>query len=1042
MRKGRERTVFSAIAICFFAEDIMLNKVAKKSFEEEFRNPGKEYRGAPFWSWNAKLDIDLLKKQIGYFKEMGFGGFYMHPRGGMETPYMSEEYIEAIEYCIKEAEQKDMLACLYDEDRWPSGFAGGLVTKTAKYRQRAIYITDDKNKVPTLCHSREKAIQEGKAYPVGCYDVCLNEEGYLKSYRCIEWNEEAEFTKYFAYSKTEEVSGKYNNQTYTDIMQKDAIKEFISVTHNVFYEKFGDKYGKTVPNIFSDEPRHRPLELINPADENEIVYYWTYDFPETFKDEYGYDIVERLPKIVWDEENTHSYERYDFFNHATKRTEEAFFIQIKDVLEKQGLEYSGHLMLENELYGQLRWGGDIMRYYPYFDIPGIDLLFDNIEFVSAKQVQSIVHQYGKKAMLSELYGVTGWDFDFKCLKMQGDWQAALGVSVRVPHLSMYSMKGAAKRDYPASFNYQAPWFKEFKNIEEHFARINTVFENSKPIVEVAVLHPIETVMLAINKNSSDYIHKAEDEFNDLVRGLLYSNIDFDFINEANLCTQPVKCTNKLCVGDMSYSVVIVPPVKTMRKNTVEIFNRLLDNGVSVIFIGECPQYVDGKKKDEVKELYKRAKISSRDTLIAELEKYRHIKISCTDKSRCNKMIYRLAEKGDDKWLFIARAEKTGKISSEKSYVSPDTITVSIKGEYGVEIYDTLSGEISGADYSNAGGNTYVNYDLYANESLLLRLSDEKHESKEKETEKSAYKIIKPEKATYKRHEDNCIVLDIGSYSVDGSKYSEKMYFNKLNDEVCKELNIIRTDAQPYTVINPVKKSVYIKYEFYSEGKIDGLKIAFENSEETELYFNGQRVDCASCGYYVDEAIKTVKLPTAEKGKNIIILKAFFSEKCQHEPCYLLGDFDAELEEDNLCIKEKITNEIEFKAITEQGMPFYGGNLSYKTKICTEECIAEIAVEKFVAPCIRVFVDGKDAGLIAFSPFKVCTELTEGEHELEFVCYGNRNNTFGPIHNIKIEDPNYYIMPSAWDYKSELYTDSYCFQKVGISESPKIRLHKK
>lgn len=1018
-----------------------MSKSADKLFEEKFKNPDKAYRAAPFWSWNAKLDNDLLKKQIGYFKEMGFGGFYMHPRGGMETPYMSTEYIDAIACCIKAAEQNDMFACLYDEDRWPSGFAGGMVTRTAKFRQRAIYITNNPDKLPPLCNDREKAIEEGKAYLVGCYDVNLTNDGYLGNYRCIRQEEAAEFDKYFAYSKTDEPSGKYNNQTYTDIMQKDAIKEFISITHNVFYENFADKYGKTIPNIFSDEPRHRPLELINPADEDEIVYYWTYDFPETFEKEYGYDIVGHLPKIIWDEEDTHSYERYDFFEHVTRRTEEAFFMQIKNVLEKQGLEYCGHLMLENELYGQLRWGGDIMRYYPYFDIPGIDLLFDNIEFTGAKQVQSIVHQYGKKAMLSELYGVTGWDFDFKCLKMQGDWQAALGVSIRVPHLSMYSMKGAAKRDYPASFNYQAPWFREFKNIEDHFARINTVFENTKPIVDVAVLHPIETAMLALNKNNADYISELEDEFNELINSLLYSNIDFDFINEANLCTQSVKCTDKLCVGDMSYSVVIIPPVKTMRKNTVEIFNRLIDNGVPVIFTGECPQYVDGKKNDDVKELYKRAKITGRDRLVYELEKYRRIKISCAENPEYNKIIYRLAEKDDAKWLFIARAEKTGKTSEKKSCVTPDAITVSIKGEYEVEIYDTLNGEIRKADYSNTDSNTCMNYDLYANDSLLLKLSNRKHESKGYKTEKPAYRTITPEKATYRRHEDNCIVLDFGSYSVDGNKFSEKMYFNKLNDEVCKELDIIRTDAQPYTVINPVKKSVYIKYEFYCEDVIDNLKLALEDAEETEIYFNGQVIENRTLSYFADESIRTVSLPQSELGKNTVVLKTLFSQIHTQEPCYILGDFDACVDADRIYIKKRSSDIIAFESITKQGMPFYGDNISYKIRFYAPECKAEIAVKKFGAPCIRVFVDGKDIGLIAFSPFNVCTELEEGEHEIEFVCYGNRNNTFGPIHNIKIDDPDYYIMPSAWDYKSELYTDSYRFQETGILESPEIRLYK-
>lgn len=98
-----------------------------------------------------------------------------------------------------------------------------------------------------------------------------------------------------------------------------------------------------------------------------------------------------------------------------------------------------------------------MRSYRAFHIPGIDILCDDHEFITAKQCQGAVRQYGREAMMSELYGVTNWDFDFKGHKLQGDWQAALGVTVRVHHLSLMSMEGEAKRDYPATINYQSPW---------------------------------------------------------------------------------------------------------------------------------------------------------------------------------------------------------------------------------------------------------------------------------------------------------------------------------------------------------------------------------------------------------------------------------------------------------------------------------------------------------------------------------------------------------------------------------------------------------
>ena len=106
-------------------------------------------------------------------------------------------------------------------------------------------------------------------------------------------------------------------------------------------------------------------------------------------------------------------------------------------------------------------------------------------------------------MMSELYGVTGWSFDFRGHKLLGDWQAALGVTLRVPHLSWMSMEGDAKRDYPASIFFQSPWYREYPLIEDHFARVNTALTRGKPLVHVAVIHPIESYWLPLGAHGPD-----------------------------------------------------------------------------------------------------------------------------------------------------------------------------------------------------------------------------------------------------------------------------------------------------------------------------------------------------------------------------------------------------------------------------------------------------------------------------------------------------------------------------------------------------------
>ena len=139
---------------------------------------------------------------------------------------------------------------------------------------------------------------------------------------------------------------------------------------------------------------------------------------------------------------------------------------------------------------------------------------------------------------------------------------------------------------------------------------------------------------------------------------------------------------------------------------------------------------------------------------------------------------------------------------------------------------------------------------------------------------------------------------------------------------------------------------------------------------------------------------------SKKGVNEIVIMSPISEVRQLEPSYLLGEFNTEIKDDTIVLKPIINNKIDFNPIGEQGMVFYGGNISYETEFECESGIAEIVIPTFTAPCIKVFVDGEDKGLIALSPFSLKFPITAGKHKIEFLCYGNRNNTcfFRYYHN--------------------------------------------
>ena len=95
---------------------------------------------------------------------MGFGGFHMHSRTGMDNTYLSPEFMDLVKACVEKAKDEDMLAWLYDEDRWASGAAGGYVTKNLKYRQRMLSFT--KQYEPTAVADPRTAIEQDLCWAV------------------------------------------------------------------------------------------------------------------------------------------------------------------------------------------------------------------------------------------------------------------------------------------------------------------------------------------------------------------------------------------------------------------------------------------------------------------------------------------------------------------------------------------------------------------------------------------------------------------------------------------------------------------------------------------------------------------------------------------------------------------------------------------------------------------------------------------------------------------------------------------------------------
>ena len=97
--------------------------------EKMFADPGKDFRPAPLWTWNADVTHADIDRMLADFKAQGFGGAFIHPRPGIETGYLSDEWFELWRYSVEKGKELGLDIWIYDEDSYPSGFAGGHVQR-------------------------------------------------------------------------------------------------------------------------------------------------------------------------------------------------------------------------------------------------------------------------------------------------------------------------------------------------------------------------------------------------------------------------------------------------------------------------------------------------------------------------------------------------------------------------------------------------------------------------------------------------------------------------------------------------------------------------------------------------------------------------------------------------------------------------------------------------------------------------------------------------------------------------------------------------
>ena len=512
-----------------------------------------KYKPVPFWSWNDELDEKELCDQIEWMHENGIGGFFMHARGGLTTPYLGEKWFSCIEACLKKAKELNMEAYAYDENGWPSGFAGGALLEDELNRD--MYLT----------------------YSYGKYDekaVASFEVGGKTIKRVTKGDNVLNIYTHIATSTA-------------DILNKDVVRKFINLTHEQY--KKHDIYGN-LKGFFTDEPQY---------------YRWGWSFtrvlPDYFKKKYNEDVFDRIALLFVEKEGYEDY-RYKYYKSLQELMLNAFGKQIYEWCDENNYKFTGHYCEEQGIGKQILCCAGVMPFYEYEHIPGIDHLVRAVEDNnSGRQLGSVMAQLGKRQGLCEMFACAGWDATPLELKKIAEYYMINGVNVLCHHLLPYKEHGQRKRDYPEHYSNINPWVEvAFKDFNDHFSNIAELLANSNEAVSVGVFMPIRTGYFYYN-------HEAawEDDFGcidlynhlmDISNQLSKNGVMFHYLDETIMAKHGSVEGSNLKVGLCSYKYVVIPEgTLTMDKSTMELFKEYAANGGKFLIVKDVPSYLGGQK---------------------------------------------------------------------------------------------------------------------------------------------------------------------------------------------------------------------------------------------------------------------------------------------------------------------------------------------------------------------------------------------------------------------------------------------------------------
>ncbi len=405
-----------------------------------------------------------------------------------------------------------------------------------------------------------------------------------------------------------------NGDDFIDFINKDSVKLLVDNVYEDYKRRYGHLFGKTFIGFFSDEPAIGNCYYYNASLGTKsgfdikigtpgITLPWTDELKTKLDTLSGKDCRVLLPALWFTDKNVSPKIREDYMDVLSMLYRNHFTMQIGEWCKKNGMQYWGHVLEDNNLH--CRFGNGAGHYFRSQEgqtLPGIDIVLHQLfpdfpdsdycgtasmqmngkmyQYILGKLNSSAGHTYSQfdgKSMCEVTIGY-GWAEGTRLAKWLFDYLLVRGTNHFVP--------GAIRPHFID--NLHSPHFGAENDQEPQIFGVGKLFRYANKASMLLTGEHIANACILYHARNEWSNLDGEYGFMENSAKVLYDNhIDFDILSE-DLLDKVEVINGKICIQKEKFDCLVVPYAKYMSEQMQSKLHCLKENGADVVFTGGLP----------------------------------------------------------------------------------------------------------------------------------------------------------------------------------------------------------------------------------------------------------------------------------------------------------------------------------------------------------------------------------------------------------------------------------------------------------------------